>query len=319
MKIRQLVFCATLFICTSGVVAQQVMTLPLYIETYKEIAMEEMRTHGIPASIKLGQGILESGFGNSDLAVEANNHFGIKCHGWRGNTFYKDDDEENECFRAYDNPLQSFRDHSEFLTTRPRYAGLFELEITDYKAWARGLRRAGYATNPRYPELLIGVIERNQLYKFDQKVVSGGYTRPARETPAPVAQQRPARRSGTDFPDIGVGREVHENNRIRYVYARRGDTPESIAQEMGMWAREIYRYNDLENGDQLQVGQIVYLQPKRRRSSQNYHRVQPGETMYDISQKYGVRLQRLYRRNNLEEGTDPEVGSRIYLRGRARN
>jgi hypothetical protein len=158
----------------SSVQAQSGLTLSDYIEKYKDIAMEEMRKNGIPASIKLGQGILESGFGNSPLAVNANNHFGIKCHGWTGRSFYKDDDKPDECFRAYDDPMQSFRDHSEFLTGRPRYSGLFELDIQDYKGWARGLRRAGYATNPRYPELLIRVIEQNKLYEFDRLVLSTG-------------------------------------------------------------------------------------------------------------------------------------------------
>ena len=303
----------------TGAFAQQQMSLEQYIETYKHIAMEEMRRHGIPASIKLAQGILESGFGNSDLAVIGKNHFGIKCHGWQGRTFYKDDDEVNECFRAYDDPLQSFRDHSEFLTGRERYAGLFELDITDYRGWARGLRRAGYATNPRYPELLIGIIERNSLYEYDRQVAgtlarrnpSGITSRPARSN----QQQSTTQRTQVSSSD----REVHLNNRIRYVYARAGDTPESIAEEMGMWPREIYRYNEMESSGVLKPGQIVYLQPKRRRGSEPYHFVKSGETMYEISQQYGIRLSSLYRRNNMEEGQEPRTGQRIYLRGRARD
>ena len=303
--------------------AQAGLSLSEYIETYKDIAMEEMRLHGIPASIKLAQGILESGFGNSDLAVKANNHFGIKCHGWQGRTFYKDDDEVNECFRAYDDPLQSFRDHSEFLTGRPRYAALFDLDITDYKGWARGLRRAGYATNPRYPELLIGVIERNDLSRFDRKVVDGApvATRDRKTDRRPATTSRPRTEQaerGSDFPSIGVGREIRENNRIRYVYARSGDTPESIADELGLWTWEIYRYNELDRDQSLQTGQIVYLQPKRRNAQQNWHVVTTGETMYDISQKYGVRIRLLYRRNNMEEGEQPQPGQRLQLRARVR-
>lgn len=309
-----------LFSGLPGAFSQQQISLSQYIETYKEVAMEEMRRHGIPASIKLAQGILESGFGNSDLALAANNHFGIKCHGWAGRTFYKDDDKPDECFRAYDNPLQSFYDHSEFLTGRPRYSGLFELDIMDYRAWARGLRQAGYATNPRYPELLIGVIERNSLYQFDKQALEGLATsRPVapRSRPAPDTATPAAHPDG--FPSVGVGRQVHENNRIRYVYARRGDTPESIAEEMGMWPREIYRYNEMEQRGSLQVGQIVYLQPKRRRASEQYHHVKAGESMYDISQKYGIRLRSLYRRNAMEQGSEPRPGQRLYLRGRVRN
>ncbi len=312
-----------LLLLSSKVYTQGGLSLSEYIETYKDIAMEEMRLHGIPASIKLAQGILESGFGNSDLAVIANNHFGIKCHGWQGRTFYKDDDEVNECFRAYDDPLQSFRDHSEFLTGRPRYAALFDLEITDYKGWARGLRQAGYATNPRYPELLIGVIERNNLYRFDRKVIEGApvATRERKTDRRPAATPRQQTRQpakDSDFPTVGVGREIRENNRIRYVQARSGDTPESIADELGLWSWEIYRYNELDRGQSLRPGQIVYLQPKRRNAQQNWHVVQEGETMYDISQKYGVRIRLLYRRNNMEEGTQPQPGQRLQLRARVR-
>ncbi|MFW5687304.1 MAG: glucosaminidase domain-containing protein [Bacteroidota bacterium] len=293
------------------------MTLSEYIEAYKEIAMEEMVTHGIPASIKLGQGILESGFGNSDLAVIANNHFGIKCHGWQGRTFYKDDDKVDECFRAYDDPRQSFRDHSEFLTGRPRYAALFALEITDYRGWAHGLRKAGYATNPRYAKLLIGVIERHKLYEFDKLVIASAEINP--DTPQlqgkshkEIVSSQPT--GNEDFPTVGVGRDILENNRIRYVYARQGDTPESLARELGLWAWEIYRYNEMGRSDQLAIGDIVYLQPKRRNARQSWHVVQEGETMYDISQKYGVKLKLLYRRNKMEPGTEPDPGRKIQLR-----
>ncbi len=292
-----------------------------YIEAYKDIAMEEMHKHGIPASIKLGQGILESGFGNSDLAVVANNHFGIKCHGWQGRSFYKDDDRKDECFRAYDDPRQSFRDHSEFLTGRPRYAFLFELEITDYKGWARGLRKAGYATNPRYPELLIGVIERNNLHEFDRMVIASGNYKPVEVNQISHQSASVNRASETrpeDFPSVGLGREVLENNRIRYVYARKGDTAESLAEELGLWAWEIYRYNDLSKDQPLVEGQIVYLQPKRRNARESWHVVQEGETMHDISQKHGVRLRLLYRRNSVEQGDALVPGQRIQLRARVR-
>jgi hypothetical protein len=301
--------------------SQNGLTLSDYIDKYKGIAMEEMRKNGIPASIKLGQGILESGFGNSPLAANANNHFGIKCHGWPGRTFYKDDDKPDECFRAYDDPEQSFRDHSEFLTGRPRYSSLFQLEITDYKGWARGLRQAGYATNPNYPDLLIRVIEQNKLYEFDRMVLSAGNnirTETAVPTRPAVADavNRPAKVE--DFPAVGLGREVGENNRIRFVYARAGDTPESLAEEMGIWAWEIYRYNDLQKTDRLKNGQIVYLQPKRRNASQSWHIVQDGETLYDISQKYGVRLSLLYRRNAMQANSQLSSGMRIKLRAGAR-
>jgi hypothetical protein len=295
--------------------AQSSYTLTEYIDNYKNIAMQEMKETGIPASIKLGQGILESGFGNSDLATIANNHFGIKCHGWSGRTFYKDDDHVNECFRAYDDPRQSFRDHSEFLTGRSRYGFLFELDILDYKAWARGLSEAGYATNPRYPQLLIGVIERNQLYEFDQQVVSGGEILAQRNPDTSVTGNGSSSvNSGSDFSSVGFGRHIMENNRIRYVLAKHGDTPQLIARETGIWEWEVYRYNELEKSDILKEGQIVYLQPKRRNTKQNWHVVQEGETMYEISQRYGLKLNVLHRRNSIPFGVEPEPGIRLKLR-----
>ncbi|MFN2395932.1 MAG: glucosaminidase domain-containing protein [Bacteroidales bacterium] len=317
--ILPLIFITSVFSSVNG---QQQITLEEYIERFKDIAMEEMRTNGIPASIKLAQGILESGFGNSDLAVIGNNHFGIKCHGWAGRTFFKDDDARDECFRAYDNPDESYRDHSEFLTGRERYADLFKLDMTDYKGWAKGLRKAGYATNSKYPDMIIGIIERNSLYEFDQLVIAtlNGKT-PAGINSRPAVQTAGWNTSGDQLnrQDPDQEREIHENNRVNYIYARQGDTAESIAEEFGMWPREIYRYNDMESSGGLKVGQMVYLQPKRRRSSEQYHFVKSGETMYDISQKYAVRLKSLYKRNNMEEGQEPETGQRIYLRGRARD
>lgn len=311
----KLMFFLTIGFFYSVGLAQSSFTLTDYIDAYKEIAMEEMQKTGIPASIKLGQGILESGFGNSDLAMVANNHFGIKCHGWTGRTFYKDDDHVNECFRAYDDPRQSFRDHSEFLTGRPRYASLFELDILDYKGWARGLSKAGYATNPRYPQLLIGVIERNRLYEFDQQVVSGGDFLAHRRSNSSVrGGESSSGNPGSDFSSVGLGRNVMENNRIRYVLAKQGDTPQSIARDTGIWEWEIYRYNELEKSDILKEGQIVYLQPKRRNTKQNWHVVQEGETMYEISQKYGLKLNVLHRRNSIPVGAEPEPGIRLKLR-----
>lgn len=304
--------------CLQG---QQRMSREQYIDKYKDIAIEEMHRKGVPASIKLAQGILESGFGNSDLAVQANNHFGIKCHGWQGRTFHKDDDAKNECFRAYDDPIQSFIDHSEFLTSRPRYAGLFELEITDYKGWAQGLRQAGYATNPNYPQLLIRVIEENQLHRFD-KMTRGALVRQtssertSRRTNA--ADQDEVVMPGEEFARVGIGRRTGENNRIRYVIAQEGDTPEKLAQELNMWPWQIYRYNDLSRDARLQAGQMIYLQPKRRRGAEAYHHVKPGETMYAISQKHGIRLQQLYRRNAMEPGTEATPGQRLLLRGRVK-
>lgn len=295
------------------------MSLSQYIETWAPVAVEEMRRFNIPASIKLAQGILESGYGNSELALKANNHFGIKCHDWQGATFRKDDDVANECFRAYRNAAESFSDHSLFLTTRPRYAQLFELSILDYKGWAHGLRAAGYATNPSYPELLIGIIERNDLTRFDQMASQGLAQKkePITRSASRQANTRAASMEIFPVPLEGPRQEL-SNNRIRYVRARPGDTPASLAREMGLREWRLRHYNDLDESENLQAGQIVYLQPKRRKGAFEHHLVQAGESMYDISQKYGIRLSVLYRRNNMDEGQQPRPGQVILLRGKVR-
>ncbi len=292
-----LTLCILLFLCNfrfyTQLSAQQKMTVESYIETYRDIAIEHMHTYGIPASIKLSQGILESAFGNSELAVNANNHFGIKCHNWQGATYYKDDDEENECFRKYDDPLSSFKDHSLFLTSRSRYAGLFQLDITDYKGWAKGLRKAGYATNPRYPELLINIIERYNLYIYDKADLKPLVAEQA-DIPEKADKHEP--RTVKKLPE--AKRTVKLRNEIRYILAQAGDTPESIAKKFDMRPWQIYRYNEFEEHIRLTEGQIVYLQPKRRRSLEHSeHVAKRDETIMDISQHYGIKSRHLFRLN----------------------
>lgn len=294
--------------------SQQRTTLNQYMSEFKDVAMDEMRAYGIPASIKLAQGILESGFGNSDLAVQANNHFGIKCHGWQGRTFYKDDDEPDECFRSYNDPKQSWRDHSEFLKNRERYESLFNLRPDDYRGWARGLQRAGYATNPNYSRLLIRIIEENDLQRFDRQVLAESRTADRRgrdDTRKPVVVADP-----DNFTPVALNREVHLNNRVRYIIALPGDTPEKIAKEFEMREWQISRYNEFENGGMIEQGDKVYLQPKKRRGEIGTHVVSPGESMYDVSQKYAIRLKYLYRRNNMEPGEEPNPGDTLKLRRR---
>ena len=209
-----------------------------YIQTYKDIAMREMREHKIPASITLAQGILESGAGNSALAREAKNHFGIKCHkGWAGDTYMMDDDAKDECFRKYDNVEQSFRDHSEFLRTRGRYSALFELEITDYQGWAKGLKAAGYATNPKYAQLLIDRIELYDLAKYDQ--IALGLMNDDNQLPEIAEEDEllelafsPSNRAGFELVDMTADKRfIYENNGVRFVYAKEGETPESLQVE----------------------------------------------------------------------------------------
>lgn len=275
-----------------------------YIKTYAELAMKEMERVGIPASITLAQGCLESGDGNSTLARKAKNHFGIKCHDWTGRKVYHDDDKKNECFRAYSSPYESFKDHSEFLSTRGRYSFLFDLDPHDYRGWSKGLKKAGYATAPNYATLLIRIIEDNELYRYDLQVLEGGLGA-LPDTTGIVAEH-----------SYKTDRPIRINNRIEYVLTEPGDTPESLRRELSLYKNEIYRYNDLYKGIELETGTKIYLQPKRRKAARGneIHRVKEGETMYDISQLYGVKLKHLYRKNHMMEGEQPLEGTDIYLR-----
>jgi len=287
---------------------RNMMSREEYIETYADLAMREMVRVGIPASITLAQGCLESNNGNSTLARKGNNHFGIKCHDWTGKKMYHDDDERDECFRSYNSAYHSYMDHSDFLTSRPRYAFLFELKPHDYRGWAKGLKKAGYATASNYASLLIQIIEQNELFRYDMLVLEGG-----------LANESDDAKSQPDH-DYHTTREVFVNNKIEYIIVEPGDTPESIRNEMDLYPNEIYRYNDLYKGETLEPGQVIYLQPKRRKAAirNEIHLVKEGETMVDISQIYGVKLKHLYRMNRLSEGAQPPAGTEIYLRHKKR-
>ena len=282
-----------------------------YIRLYKDIAIKEMNTFGIPASITLAQGILESSSGNSELARRAHNHFGIKCHkGWNGKRMHMDDDAKNECFRKYKNPFDSFKDHSIFLSSRDRYAFLFDLEITDYKAWAKGLKRAGYATNPKYPQLLIKLIEDYRLFEYDKGYRPENYA-------YNNTQHHSAKPMGDDFKPIYLSdgnRQVYENNGTKFIYARRGDSFYSIAQEFKIYTWQVYTYNEMKKKDQVNEGQMLYLERKKTKSQTAFHIVQAGENLFDISQKYGVRLKKLSKYNHLAKNAQLFPDQRIRLR-----
>lgn len=299
--------------------AQEKISADAYIERFKKTAMDKMREYKIPASITLAQGILESGSGNSRLAVKANNHFGIKCHkGWEGGTFYMDDDEKNECFRKYKNPEQSYHDHSLFLTQRSRYAFLFELDPMDYKAWAHGLSKAGYATNPRYPELLIRIIERHQLSDYDKEAMKVKKEKTIVQEPELTENHDFIASNPSDFPVVGKsveGRYIHENNRRKLIFAREGDQISTLATEFNLYSWQIVKYNEFQKNETLYQNQIIYLEKKRRKSHSNeQHQLREGESMHAVSQLYGIRLKHLYRINNLPEGTQPVAGSTILLK-----
>lgn len=300
-----------LFFISVGVIAQ--ITPGEYIEKYDDIAIAEMERTGIPASITMAQGILESGNGNSYLAREAKNHFGIKCHAsWSGETINHDDDEKNECFRKYATVAASYKDHSDFIQNGSRYKELFNLKSTDYKNWAKGLQRAGYATNKKYASKLIDLIERYDLHKLDIGVS------PVIANKNTESNEKP---TGDKLIVSAGSHPVLERNRVQYTIARKGDTFESLTTEFNKMRWELPKYNDVPEGIEPETGQIVYLQPKRNKGARGdkIHNVSEGETMWFISQKYAVRLIKLYKRNNLEPGAEPEPGTKIYLRGRKRN
>jgi hypothetical protein len=283
-----------------------------YVSTYASLAMREMSRVGIPASITLAQGCLESNNGNSRLARVANNHFGIKCHEWDGKKIYHDDDHRNECFRVYASAYESYLDHSMFLSSRNRYASLFELNTDDYKGWARGLKKAGYATARDYARLLIQIIEDNELYMYDQQVLSGAFDEgELASLPATVPGNASA----------GSMRDIKLNNNVEYVLVEPGDTPESIRDEMDLYPNELYRYNEMiGKGARLEPGQIIYLQPKRRKAARGneIHVVKEGETLFEISQIYGIKLKSLYKFNQLVEGQEVPAGTKLNLRSKRR-
>lgn len=269
-----------------------------YFDKYKDLAIEQMQKHKIPASITLAQGVLESAAGRSDLALKGNNHFGIKCNGWTGRRTYHDDDEKGECFRAYNNVYESYEDHSVFLSSRKRYSSLFQLSLTDYKGWAKGLKACGYATSPTYATKLIEIIQLYKLYEYDK---SSHYDR---------FQIRQI--------EQGDLRHIYAFNKNYYLLARRGDTFRSIADEVGISYRKLAKYNERDKNDVLEEGEVVWLKKKRSKAPKSYkgrvHLVQPNESMYTISQKYGIRLKKLYKMNGLSPDYQLRIGDRLRIR-----
>ena len=281
-----------------------------YIERFKRIAIDEMQRSGVPASIKLAQGILESNSGKSYLARTAKNHFGIKCgSNWKGDAVYREDDDYDDqgrltksCFRRYHNADASYVAHSEFLRDPNksfRYGFLFRLEPTDYKAWARGLRKAGYATNPRYPELLITLIERHGLDQYD---------RPVRLDPVDI-----------ELPVEEAVAGILNTNDVNFFVSDAPVSLQQVAREAEVSVRRLLDYNEqlVSENQTVAANERIFLQKKRRsyRGAERYHTVQAGEDLYDIAQRYGIRVKNLARRNRLGEQARPAAGEQIKLRG----
>ena len=351
---RSFVYSLFTLLCFSAQ-AQSPAAISAYVERYKAIAIEEMKSTGIPASVTLAQGIHESGCGNSVLALKSNNHFGIKCHNeWTGDTYHHDDDAPQECFRVYTTPEESFRDHSDFLKTRPRYASLFDLDPSDYKGWAKGLKAAGYATNPKYPQIIIKLIEDYKLYDYDkgnvkaivaanpaldaavQKIVaaqSAPSSQPVRiittaqisapevttkDKPAPVSPkvENPAstQRANIATPEIQLDERLI--NGIKAVVYKPNTPVAAIARKYDISIDQLFTYNDLAPGIKIKDGEFIYLEPKKSETTYYQYEIGKNETMRDVSQKFGIQLSELNKRNGINDNTQPQAGEIIVLRGK---
>ena len=355
IKSQFTIILAISFLFINTLQGQNKITTQEYIQKYQGIAQRQMQNYGIPASIIMAQALLESGTGNSTLAVKANNHFGIKCHrDWKGPAIRHHDDKRNECFRKYRRPEESFTDHTEFLKSGSRYSFLFSLDQTDYKGWARGLKKAGYATNPDYANMLIRKIEEHNLHYYDMvNYTSEKSTPPVKTDEVPGVKNTKttsgkisdiAQVTARDINPFNIGEEkistsdserviipqvklqenivvslpvrIMQKNRIQYIIVRDGDTKESIENEFNLLKWELAKYNDLNQDFKLSPGQILYIQPKRDKAEQGdyfYFSVE-GDTMYSISQKFGIKLRKLYEMNRMKEGSDPVVNQKIWLR-----
>ena len=304
-----------------------------YVQLYKDIAIAEMQRVGIPASIKLGQAILESSGGKSELATKANNHFGIKCGGgWNGKSFYKVDDERHangevkeSCFRKYEDPEDSFFDHSDIIFNPKKayiYGGLFVLEKKDYRAWARGLQAAGYATDPGYADKLIQLIERNQLYLYDDQVLAGKTEPASPTTPTPSKPKEKNKEKVDDKSSTAsaASTRIVRKNDLKLVLTKQGEAIDEIARLYQIKVNRIVDYNEEQYtpGRPLPVNTKIYLQKKRSkwRGRSRQHYVRSNQTMFEISQEYGIQLEKLLERNRLQPGDEPMEGEQISLKGK---
>ena len=310
------------FMVSVSASAQTRMTRGEYIQKYSQLALENQETHGIPASITMAQALLESDCGNSRLAVLANNHFGIKCKkDWTGQTILHDDDAKGECFRKYPSVEASFRDHCDFLDKSPRYAALFELDPLDYKGWAQGLQKAGYATNPKYAEMLIKIIEENELYVLDE--MDAGLVDMAQIT-VPVVEEeqkptKPVEKIDVDNYVVTVAGNgeyaSYVNNGSMFVVAKAGDTYKSMSAKLKVSERKLRKFNDVGPDHEPLEGEAVYVKAKANRSLNGrlLHTVTEGETMHSISQKYGIKLRKLLKINRRPADALLMPGSQIRL------
>lgn len=292
-----------------------------YIRTHEHTTIAEMERTGVPASIKMAQAILESADGTSYLAINGNNHFGIKCGSkWKGKTIYRKDDDRDKngnliasCFRKYDSAKTSFKAHSDFLRDNRRYAFLFDYKKTDYRRWARGLKQAGYATSKTYADKLIRIIEEHNLYHLDRKTTRHPILA---TTQTPKPSTLPSTSNNSSSQNAGKAGKVFVFNGIKTVKAKNKEDYSKIAKQQAIPLGRLLKYNDIKKNTPLTKGDFVFLQPKRGtfKGKRNKHKVNGNETMHAISQRYGIKLSSLYKKNMLQQGQQPANGQYIALK-----
>ena len=283
-----------------------------YIEKFSSVAVIHQQKYGIPASITLAQALLESNAGQSELTARSNNHFGIKCNDWTGETVYHNDDNTRECFRKYNTAMESYEDRALFLKNRSRYADLFKLDQTDYKAWAKGLLAAGYATDKKYADKLIKVINDYELNKYDVAKNHASILKKA---------GLEGKSENLTSPPIGIidawnRHIVYDNNGVDCIVVREGDTYGSIADEFDIFEKKLRKYNDDLHGNQLRVGKALYLKAKKNKADKDNqtYTVKAGDTMHAISQKFAIKVEKLYKLNNMDFKDGAKVGQQLKLR-----
>lgn len=317
MKVKSTI-CITIFILSLFSFANSQtlsQTYLAYVSKYHEIAQKQQREHGIPASIILAQGLLESGAGQSFLSKSSNNHFGIKCSDWKGEKFYYDDDTKDECFRKYSQVLNSYEDHSAFLKSRPRYASLFQLKSDDYEGWAFGLKKAGYATDPTYAYKIISIVDNYSLHKFDiEQTYSQTETKTAKSTVSVKESEVIANSIGS--VNATVSHEIKRVNGVLFVTATIGDTYASIADEFNIGEKRLRRYNDVDENASLDKNDRVFITIKKKKASKEClaHTVFAGESMHSISQDYAVKVEELYYLNSMPLNQGVIFGQLLKLR-----
>lgn len=322
MKKHKLLFLVFAF-AGKLLLAQSSDQIRKYIDTYKSIAVaEEIRT-GVPAAITLAQGIHETGAGTSDLVLSSNNHFGIKCKTeWNGAAVYHDDDAKGECFRKYNDPMDSYRDHSDFLKNRPYYASLFKLDPTDYKSWAFGLKKAGYATNPKYPQILIKLIEEYKLQDYtllalDGKMPGNDAVFASNPVKSDADEIKPVNEPEAPVVKLNYPSGVFKINETKVVLVTKGTSFLMVAQENNVSLPRLFEFNDMKPADIADRDQLIYLQRKRKSGANEFHEVRGGESVYDVAQAEGLRMESLMEYNFLEPGMQPVKGEKLYLQSKA--